>query len=34
MMIEWLHIDGKWEARLAGLDPTDTFFPWEQEWTQ
>ncbi len=29
MLIEWLHIDGKWEARLAGLDLLDTFFPWE-----
>ncbi len=29
MIIEWLHIDGRWEARLAGLEPWDTFFPWE-----
>jgi len=29
MLIEWLHLDGRWEARLAGLDPLDTFFPWE-----
>jgi hypothetical protein len=29
MMIEWLHIDGRWEARIAGLDPLDNFFPWE-----
>jgi hypothetical protein len=29
MLIEWLHLDGRWEARLAGLDPMDTFFPWE-----
>jgi hypothetical protein len=29
MIIEWIHIDGNWEARIAGLDPQDTFFPWE-----
>jgi len=29
MIIEWIHIDGEWEARIAGLDPLDNFFPWE-----
>jgi len=29
MIIEWIHIDGNWEARIAGLVPQDTFFPWE-----
>jgi hypothetical protein len=29
MIIEWIHIDGEWEARIAGLDPLDNFFFWE-----
>jgi hypothetical protein len=29
MLIEWIFIDGSWDARLAGLDVADNFFPWE-----
>jgi hypothetical protein len=29
MLIAWIFTDGTWEARLAGLDVADNFFPWE-----
>ncbi|MFZ5451500.1 MAG: hypothetical protein ACOZF2_06475 [Thermodesulfobacteriota bacterium] len=29
MLIQWLFTDGSWDARLAGLDVADNFFPWE-----
>lgn len=30
MMIEWLHIDGKWECWFLGIHPFDSFpLPWE-----